>query len=331
MIKKILATAFCLALTATVALAAFSAKSFSAAKKRNPKDGILVYFYGADWDARGTAMLKTFWNAPEIKSACGDAAMLAVPVYQNPSDKEKKREQEAKEGMRVPHIYSFPAVVMYSPDGSDVNYILTGTEIFGELPDVAAIISTQIKNARERKTLWARAAKTKGEEKAKILTKIAETYGDAIFSEDDDHIAHIDRASLKKAKTALLKNLEGTGNETLKKRLEFNVYKLLTDRTYTDPDKPGSVLMSPDDAFAFVKKNAIDDAETYLPEQRQKLLASCAAYLRRTDKNDKRIPALLKKIIEIDSKNVWASFAEESERIWHGGAEKSSKKKKSRK
>jgi len=333
MIKKIFIAGLCFIFAIASANAAVQAKTFATAKKKNTKDGILAYFYGPDWDARGTAMLKTFWNSPEIKAACGDGVMLAVPVYQNPSEKDKKRVAEIRAGMRVPHIYSFPAVVMYTNGGDDIHYILTGTEIFEETPKVAETISQKLKLARERKTLWSRADKAKGAEKAKILAQIAETYGEAIFADPDDHIAHVDKNSLKKVKGEILKKLAGTGDERLAKQLNFDIYKLITDKTHRDPDKPDLQLMSKDDAFALVKKLAIDDAETYRPDQRQKLLASCAAYLRREDKDDKRIPGLLKKIIEIDSTNVWASFAEESSRIWHGGVDtdKSKKKKKSRK
>lgn len=333
MIKKFFIAVLCLIFAVASAGAAVQAKTFAVAKKKNNKDGILAYFYGPDWDARGTAMLKTFWNSPEIKAACGDGVMIAVPVYQKPSEKDKKREQEIRAGMRVPHIYSYPAVVMYAAGGDEIHYILTGTEIFQELPKVAATISEKLKLARERKALWARASKAKGADKAKILTQIAESYGEAIFADPDDHIAHIDKNSLKKVKGEILKQLAGTGDERLAKQLNFDVYKLITDKTHKDPDKPDLQLMSRDDAVALVKKLAIDDAETYRPDQRQKLIASCAAYLRREDKDDKRIPPLLKKIIEIDSKNVWASFAEESSRIWHGGGndDKSKKNKKSRK
>ena len=39
--------------------------------------------YGADWDFRSKEMLKSFWGDAEIKKACGNAAMLAVPGGHN--------------------------------------------------------------------------------------------------------------------------------------------------------------------------------------------------------------------------------------------------------
>lgn len=66
--KKIFTVIFALCLAGTSAFAAIQVKNFAAAQKRAPKDGILVYFYGPDWDARSTAMLKTFWGNADVKT-----------------------------------------------------------------------------------------------------------------------------------------------------------------------------------------------------------------------------------------------------------------------
>ena len=307
--KKILASLFVLFLAGTTAFAAFQAKNFAAAKKRNPKDGILVYFYGPDWDVRSTSMLKTFWGNNDIRNACGDSAMLAVPVYQNPSDKEKKREQELREGMKMPHIFSYPAVVMCDEEGRKY-YILQGDEILADVKVVSETIRAKLALFRKQKALLQKAEKAKGLEKAKL-------YGQAML-EGIDYPPN----ALK-----VFKECDPKGETPYAKRIEFDVYKIITDKTHTDPDKPDLKLMPPDEAFALVKKLAIDDAETYLPWQRQELLAACAGYLRRVNKADPRIKTLHQKIREIDSESVWASVADESEKIWGGGAKDDKKKK----
>lgn len=330
------ALAFAASAAGTPLTAATSAKTFAAAQKRNAKDGILVYFYGPDWDVRSTEMLKTFWDNADIKKACGDAVMVAAPIYQDPSEKEHKLAQEARAGMRVPHIYSYPAVVMMSSNG-EVYYILTGDEILADTATVAATIAEKLKLERERKDLRAKANKAKGIEKAKLLGQIAETYGEDLFGENDDHVPHADSSNVKKVKNALIKELKAcdpNGETPYAKQLEFDVYKVVTNQTHKDHDNPNKVVLSPADAFALAKKLAIDDKTTYRPLQRQKILAAVAAYLRRTDRNDSRIMTLYKEIIRINPNNEWASFARESDRVWGNGtlaAETQHKKKKKHK
>ena len=314
MLKKLLVTGLCLLLAGTSAFAAFAAKTYAAAQKRNPKDGIIVYFYGADWDVRGPKMLKTLWESSEIKNACGDSAMLAVPVYQEPNEKQKKNAKTIREGMKVPHIYSYPAIVMYTEEGQKY-YILQGDEIFEEPAKVAETIKAKLKLFRERKAILKKAERAKGVEKAKL-------YGEASSLEgiDPPHDA------LK-----IIKANDPKGETPYAKRLEFDVFKLITEKTYKDPDKPDKILIAPGAAVALVTKLAIEDETTYLPWQRQELLAACAGYLRRLDKTDPRIKTLHKKIIEIDSDSVWASFVEDSENTWISPDKKKDKKEKRRK
>ncbi|MBR6797346.1 MAG: hypothetical protein IKM45_01485 [Opitutales bacterium] len=313
MLKKIFIALLCLVFTGTSAFAAFSAKTFAAAKKRNPKDGIIVYFYGPDWDVRSTKMLKTLWESSEIKNACGDASMLSVPVYQEPNEKQKKNAKAIREGMKVPHIFSYPAIVMFTEEGEKY-YILQGDEIFEDKAEVAETIKAKLKLFRERKAILKKAERAKGVEKAKL-------YGDALLEgiEPPANALKIIKASDPKGETPYAK------------RLEFDVFKLLTDQTYKDPDKPDKVLIKPDAAVALVTKLAIEDETTYLPEQRQELLACCAAYLRRLDKTDSRIKMLHKKILEIDPDSIWADFVKDSEARWLGVEKKKDKKEKRRK
>ncbi len=296
--KKIFTAALFFFLATLSALAATKVESFAAAKKKKPSDGILVYFYGPDWAARSTKMLKTFWDNPKIKGACGNAAMFATAVYQNPSEKDKKREQERRQGMSVPHIYSYPAVVMYNADGY-CYYILQGDEILADIDTVAATIRTKLDLFRKQSTFLKRAEKAKGIEKAKL-------YGQAIV------------VGIKPPQDALkiIKANDPKGETPYAKRLEFNVYKLITDRIHLDKDKPQLKMISADEAYALVKKLAIDDETTYLPWQRQELLAACAAYLRRCNRDDPRISKLHTKIVEINPDSVWASFAEQSQKIY---------------
>ena len=313
MFKKFFIALLCLIFAGTSAFAAFSAKTFAAAKKRNPKDGIIVYFYGPDWDVRSTKMLKTLWESSEIKNACGDASMLSVPVYQEPNEKQKKNAKTIREGMKVPHIFSYPAIVMFTEEGEKY-YILQGDEIFEDKAEVAETIKAKLKLFRERKAILKKAERAKGIEKAKL-------YGEALLE------------GIEPPANALktIKANDPKGETPYAKRLEFDVFKLLTDQTYKDPDKPDKVLIKPDAAIALVTKLAIEDETTYLPEQRQELLACCAAYLRRLNKTDSRIKTLHKKILEIDPDSVWADFVKDSEAQWMGVEKKKDKKEKRRK
>ena len=312
MIKKILIAGLCLLLAGTPVFAAFAAKTYAAAKKRDPKDGIIVYFYGPDWDVRSTQMLKSLWDNAEIKKACGDSAMLSVPVYQDPNEKQKKNGKTIREGMKIPHIYSYPAIVMYTTEGQKY-YILQGDEIFQETPKVAELIKEKLKLYREQKAILKKAERAKGIEKAKL-------YGQAML-EGIDYPAD----ALK-----VLKANDPQGELPYAKRIEFDVFKLITEKTYKDPDKPDAQMITPDAAVALATKLAIEDETTYLPWQRQELLAAAAAYLRRVDKTDARIKTLHKKILEIDPNSVWAAFVKDSDELWINPEKKSDKKEKRR-
>lgn len=310
MIKKFFIAGIYLLLAGTTAFAAFSAKTFAAAKKRDPKDGILVYFYGPDWDVRSTKMLKTLWENQDIKRACGDSAMLAVPVYQNPNEKQKKNAKTIRDGMKIPHIFSYPAIVMCNNDGYTY-YILQGDEIFEETSKVAETIKAKLKLFREQKAILKKAERAKGLEKAKL-------YGEAIF----------DGINPPEDALKTIKANDPKGELPYAKRLEFDVFKLITEQTYKDPDKPDKDLITPDAAVALVTKLAIDDQTTYLPWQRQELLAAVAGYLRRVDKTDARIKMLHKKILEIDPDSVWAAFVKDSEALWINPEKKKEKRRK---
>lgn len=311
MIKKILISLLCLIFTGTSAFAAFYAKTFEAAKKRNPKDGILVFFYGTGWDARSDAMLKSFWGHPEIKSACGDAAMVTVPVYQRPDEKEKKRAQEARAGMRVPHIYSYPAIVMCDEDGNDY-YILQGDEIFEDREVVAKTIKGKLELYRKRKAILKKAEKAKGATKAKL-------YGEAM----------IEGIGYPKDALRVMRQYDPNNELPYARRIEFDVFKIITDKIHKNPDDKEAKMLTADEAVALATKLAIEDETTYLPWQRQEIIAACAGHLRRLDKSDPRIKSLHKKIKEIDPDSVWAAFVDDSEEIWgDGGKKKKGKKKK---
>lgn len=310
MIKKILISLLCLIFTGTSAFAAFYAKTFEAARKRNPKDGILVFFYGTGWDARSDAMLKSFWGHPEIKKACGDAAMVTVPVYQRPTEKEKERAQEARAGMRVPHIYSYPAVVMCDSDGNKY-YLLQGDEIFEDRDVVAKTIKDKLELYRKQKEILKKAEKAKGLAKAKL-------YGEAM----------IEGIDYPKDAAKVMKECDPNNELPYGRRLEFDVFKLITDKIHKDPDNKEAKMLTADEAVALVTKLAIEDETTYLPWQRQELLSACAGHLRRLDKTDSRIKTLHKKIKDIDPDSVWAAFVEDSEEIWGGGSKKKKEKKK---
>lgn len=326
--KKIFALMLCLALAGTTAgtqlAAATSAKTYAAAQKRNSKDGVLVYCYGPDWNPRSVAMLKSLWESAEVKRAAGDAGMVAAPFYQHPSDKERNAAQEARKGLRMPLICGYPSILMVSQSG-DTYYIITGNEIYAEKEAVAAKISEQLAHERERKELRSQADKAKGLDKAKLLGKIAETYGEPIFAEGDDKIACVDMGTLKRIRADLIKELKACDpkDETnFTKQLEFDLFKTFSEKTF-----PKSEKMTPDEAYDFVKKNVVGDEAAYRPAQRQKLIAACASYLRRKNKNDSRIPAMLRRIVKIDADNEWASFAREFDRIWLGGTALEKKKK----
>lgn len=151
------------------------AKTYREAVEKAGSDGIIVYYYGPDWNARSVRMLKSFWERPEVEAATGNAMLLAVPVYQDP---EMKYKTQANVGMPYTYMSSpcfCPAVKMIDANGAIYAYLVGSDGLGDETGDLA------IQNMRDkldvlhkRDTLMKQAQTANGTERTRLLSQAAD-------------------------------------------------------------------------------------------------------------------------------------------------------------
>lgn len=152
------------------------AASFREALEAAGDDGVAVYCYGPDWNLRSARMLKSFWQTPELEAATGNAILVAVPYYEDPTDAQKDESDTASAGMRPPPFGVCPTVMLFDKDG--VKYAdLTGCDNLGDEQSFAIgynNLREKMDAMRRRRVLMEKAENTSGAEKARILNEVAE-------------------------------------------------------------------------------------------------------------------------------------------------------------
>lgn len=278
-------------------------RTFDDARASRAADGIVVFFFGADWSRRQKEIYANVWKNKTVRDACGNAALLTIPIYQDPSPKQKEVAKKRLAGSSFPRASGYPCI--YFCDGNGYCYAkIPESELAGTPENVAKKAAAKIALFREQRKLVSAGKKASGTERAEFFGKASSMDGIAPPQNAEKIIAAADPDQ----------------KTPYRKRLKYDVYKLITDETLARPEKGGTPNISVDEACARVE--ALTKDETYLPFQKQELLAAAAAHIRRHDKNDPRFKKYLREIIKIDPKSLYGFYAEESLRIW--GSEKSS-------
>lgn len=135
-------------------------------------DGVAVYCYGPDWNQRSLRMLKEFWETPEAEQACGEAIMVAVPFYEDPTEEQQEESSRKGSGLPNPPFGVCPTVMLITKEGEmyanlpGMDY-LEGENAYKNLKEKIAALRARISLTKQAETL-------SGAEKAVVLNKIAE-------------------------------------------------------------------------------------------------------------------------------------------------------------
>ena len=135
-------------------------------------DGVAIYCYGPDWNQRSVRMLKDFWETPEAEKACGEAIMVAVPIYQEPTPEQLEESETKGSGMPTPPFGVCPTVMLITRDG-EMYANLPGMDYL-EGPAAYRNIEEKIGALRERIQLAKQAETLSGAERAQVINKIIE-------------------------------------------------------------------------------------------------------------------------------------------------------------
>lgn len=166
------------AMLAAMSWGAQRAETFEEALSKAGKDGVMAFCYAPDWNMRSVKLLQTFWKSPAAEEAAGDAVMVAVPFYQDPSSKGADAAPAIQSGLpSVPKgTYICPAVMMIDKEGNLYAY-LPGSDYLGN-DDACSLgcknMKEKLGHLRKRIELLAQAEPLIGLEKAKLLAQVAD-------------------------------------------------------------------------------------------------------------------------------------------------------------
>lgn len=273
-------------------------KTYEQAIKGNPNDGIVVFLYGPGWEKEGPELLKKLWQNPKIKNACGGANLVAIPILQRPSEKEKKAADEKSKGYRrTKRVRSIPALVLQDYAGRDY-YVIYGDELSQPAEKVAELMKSKFELYKQQRKFLQQMEKAKGRAKARACAQAATIEG--IFP-PNDHVK-------------IIKENDPKLEEPLSARAVFNIYELLVENTTFDKDNPGKKILSVDETLA--KLTQLTAGDTYTPQQKQEIYAAAVGHLRRSGYDNAKIKKFYREMIALDPDSIWADYAKNAIKLW---------------
>lgn len=279
-------------------------KTYEQAMKAGGKDGAVVYVYGPDWEGVGGKMLDKLFKNKNVRNACGNAGLVAIPVYQRPNEKQKKEAAAAGKGFRATRkIRSYPALVLKGADGNDY-YTICGDEILQEPEKVAALMKEKFELYKKQSEILKKVGNTKGLARAKIFAEACNIEG--IYSPPDAE--------------NLIRECDPELKDDACARAVFDVYKLITDRTHASDDKKAAPVKVYTNEEVIARLKSLTAGERYTPRQKQELYLAATGLLRRNRYDGKELRRLWAEMVELDPESVLAKYAQNSAKIYTGEA-----------
>ncbi len=295
--KKIL-FAFFMFLAAGALFAGPEKKTYEQAIKGNPADGVVVFLYGADWEKVGPKLLKTLWTNNKVRSACGGAPLVAIPIYQRPNEREEAQEKEKRKGFSLTkNVKSYPAIVMQTYAGSDY-YVVYGDEILQPPEKVADLMKEKFELYKQQRNFLKAAEKAKGKAKAKAYAQAATIEG------------ILPPPNFRK----VIKDNDPQLSEPVCARAVFDVYEVFTNYTFKDKDNPNKKMFTVPEALS--KLEELTSGDTYSVTQKQEIYAAATGFLRRNKYDKEKLKALYEKMIALAPESMWADVARQSITLW---------------
>ncbi len=282
MVKKLILPLLLLAGCALPALSATARSYDEALKKAGDKKAVVLFCYGANYDAVSTACHEEFIKRRKITAAVRDAVLVVIPIYQLPNEREKKEMERALGGKKLPGgIGSYPSITVVDGSGN-VRGIIQSAEMMGNAEKASEALRKMLDDFDTQQDFINKALKATGGRQAQLLTAAAD----------------VGLTMPKEIK------IGGKDNEALNARLKFDPIALPVT---LEP-------MSDAEANAHVRKLMANGS--YTRAQRQEMMAAYAGDLRRKKASPERLRALYTEMRNIDPHSMYAAYAEEAIRIW---------------
>ena len=149
-------------------------KDFESAEAIVQDDGYALFVYGADWDKLAKKRCASLAADPNVQKALGNAVVMQIPLYQNPSDAQKEEVKKQCGKLKVPKVDSYPAILFYNKKGV-MTARLCGEVMFDpKAPQVAKEITELRKKIKRQAELLEQAEKVpQGPERARCVGEAA--------------------------------------------------------------------------------------------------------------------------------------------------------------
>ncbi len=297
MVKKL----FLSLLLAAMALpaAAATARTYAdALNKAGDKKAVVLFCYGANYDAVSEAKYEEFVKKRKIMRVVRNAVFLEVPIYQAPDpvqkdyqklmrayEKDKKEFEKIMSGKGLPGgLWSYPCLAVVDGKGN-LRGIVQKADELKDAETASAALEVLLKAFDEQEDFLKKAEKASSARQAKLLALAADV------------------------DLRLPGNLPSGGKPMKDKigigaRLSFDPIAVMTNL------QP----MSSDEANAYIRKMMAEGC--YSRRQRQEMMCAYAGHLRRKGGSPARLRALYTEMRNIDPTSMYGSYAEEAIRIW---------------
>ncbi len=268
---------------------AITARNYDdALHKAGDRKAVVLFCYGANYDKVSEQRYEEFIKKRKIMPAVRSCVFMEVPIYQLPSDKEKKETARIMGKHSLPGgIWSYPCLAVLDGDGN-LRGIVQSADEMKDAEAAGKALGELLESFKEQESLLSKAARASSNRKATLLAMAADI--DLNMPSD---------VSTKDRRGREIKDKIG-----IKDRLKFDPLSVV------EKLQP----MSGEQANAYVRGLMANGC--YSRRQRQEMMAAYAGHMRRNGASSERLRALYTEMRNIDPKSMYAAYAEEAIRLW---------------
>ena len=271
------------------------ARTYPDALAKTGKHPIVIFIYGANYDKVSERTYDAFVKKNKIMPYLRQATFLEMPLYQMPSDRERKDMEKRLGNKRLPGgIRSYPCLAVVDAAGNLRGAVQTPQEM--KDPETAlAALKVLLDNYYAQEKILEKARRAKGEKRAELL----------LAASDID--LRLPGGLLSDADKRNLDGGSGLGN-----RVDFDplsVVEALQTKSYADANAHIRQMMA---------------SGGYSKLQRQMIMAAYAGHLRRGGEgrqpaSKEWLRALYTEMRNIDPDSTYGAYAEGALVIWVEG------------
>ena len=284
-----------LAVLMAAPLQAAVARTYPDALAKTGKHPIVIFIYGANYDKVSERTYEAFVKKNKIMPYLRQATFLEMPLYQMPSDRERKDMEKRLGNKRLPGgIRSYPCLAVVDAGGNLRGVVQKPEEM--KSPEVAlAALKVLLDNYYAQEKILDKARKAKGEKRADLLLAASDIdlrLPGGLLNDEDK------------------RNLDGGSG--MGSRVDFDplsVVEALQTKSYAE-------------ANAYVRQMMATGGYSKL--QRQMIMAAYAGHLRRGGEglqpaSKEWLRALYTEMRNIDPDSTYGAYAEGALVIWVEG------------